>query len=195
MASKFSNPQLKANAWLLRTVFLCVFSYVFVFNRLFNQGYSNVHPTSTPTPTPTPTRSFSRHRRFSLDPVRHITESRVAIFMAAQCHRHRCNPLQHDDVRASPPYLICQVRKTGQVPIQFDEVFDASNPDVLVTENGSTNLKILGKYWVKLAHRSRLKLASLSDLIDYKEVKLFSVKSSSEDDWEIGRLGGHGGEM
>lgn len=123
-----------------------------------------------------PLRSFSCRRCVSLDPVHHITESSIAISMAAQCHRHRCNPLQHDDVPASPRYLICQVRKTSQVPIQFDEVFNASNPDVLVTENGSTNLKILGKYWVKLARRSHLRLASLSDLIDYKEVKLFSVK-------------------
>ena len=127
-----------------------------------------------------------------------VTESHMAISMAARggigfIHSNLTSSEQANMVRSVKsrrvPLLSNPVFKSPSDRIQSDDVFDASNPYVLVTESGSPNSKLLGylagKDWVKLGD---------------KEVKIYDYMVNCTDftvpwSYDLGGDGGvHGGE-
>ncbi|RXH86664.1 hypothetical protein DVH24_021937 [Malus domestica] len=152
-----------------------IFEDGFSSDQLFNQGYSYTyddviflpHHIDFPTDSVHLASNLSRCVPLSIpcvsSPMDTVTESHMAISMAALggigiIHSNLTSSEQAHMVRSvkSRRVLLLSnpVFKSPSDRIQSDDVFDASNPYVLVTESGSPNSKLLGyvagKDWVKL---------------------------------------------
>ncbi|XP_018501452.2 inosine-5'-monophosphate dehydrogenase 2-like [Pyrus x bretschneideri] len=155
-----------------------IFEDGFSSDRLFNQGYSYTYddviflPHYIDFPTDSVHLASNLSRRIPLSipcvssPMDTVTESHMAISMAALggigiIHSNLTSSEQAHMVRSVKsrrvPLLSNPVFKSPSDRIQSDDVFDASNPYVLVTESGSPNSKLLGyvagKDWVKLGDK------------------------------------------
>ncbi|TQD95175.1 hypothetical protein C1H46_019198 [Malus baccata] len=155
-----------------------IFEDGFSSDRLFNQGYSYTyddviflpHYIDFPTDSVHLASNLSRRVPLSIpcvsSPMDTVTESHMAISMAALggigiIHSNLTSSEQAHMVRSVKsrrvPLLSSPVFKSPSDRIQSDDVFDASNPYVLVTESGSPNSKLLGyvagKDWVKLGDK------------------------------------------
>ncbi|KAM1484278.1 hypothetical protein TB2_035482 [Malus domestica] len=155
-----------------------IFEDGFSSERLFNQGYSYTyddviflpHYIDFPTDSVHPASNLSRRVPLSIpcvsSPMDTVTESHMAISMAALggigiIHSNSTSSEQAHMVRSVKsrrvPLLSNPVFKSPSDRIQSDDVFDAANPYILVTESGGPSSKLLGyvtgKDWVKLGDK------------------------------------------
>ncbi|CAN6545644.1 unnamed protein product [Malus baccata var. baccata] len=155
-----------------------IFEDGFSSERLFNQGYSYTyddviflpHYIDFPTDSVHLASNLSRRVPLSIpcvsSPMDTVTESHMAISMAALggigiIHSNSTSSEQAHMVRSVKsrrvPLLSNPVFKSPSDRIQSDDVFDAANPYVLITESGSPSSKLLGyvagKDWVKLGDK------------------------------------------
>ncbi|ONI11844.1 hypothetical protein PRUPE_4G129200 [Prunus persica] len=183
-----------------------IFEDGFSSDRLFNQGYSYTyddviflpHYIDFPTDSVHLATRLSRRVPLSIpcvsSPMDTVTEAHMAISMAALggigiIHSNTTPSEQAHMVKAVKsrrvPVLSNPVFKSPSDRIQSDDVFDSSNPYVLVTENGSPSSKLLGY----VAGRD---WATLGD----KEVKIYDYMVNCTDftvpwSYDLGRIGEH----